>query len=237
MKSWTWFLIRTRNLSRSPSLRMKETVSHHHPKVIKKLQFSLLNPQDVVKLSEFQVTHRELYTAADRLPVKDGVLDRRLVILSSSRRDAPVNNPFREPLRKAHSVRPAVSVLSTVLDITRTSGLLSRFSTLDTSSIRYQSFSAYARFTHYNITKSPVDPFPLDMCKSATWRERPTGLPRSFPPAQPRELNSPVSHKGDKRPCSEDSRLSSLRFHQRNSKESRCSQDHPRQVPSQKDRG
>ncbi|KAF9651025.1 beta and beta-prime subunits of DNA dependent RNA-polymerase [Thelephora ganbajun] len=57
---------------------MKETVSHHHPKVIKKLQFSLLNPQDVVKLSEFQVTHRELYTAADRLPVKDGVLDRRL---------------------------------------------------------------------------------------------------------------------------------------------------------------
>lgn len=59
---------------------MKETVSHHHPKVIKKLQFSLLNPQDVVKLSEFQVTHRELYTAADRLPVKDGVLDRRLVI-------------------------------------------------------------------------------------------------------------------------------------------------------------
>jgi len=58
---------------------MKETVSHHHPKVIKKLQFSLFNPQDVVKLSEFQVTHRELYTAADRLPVKDGVLDRRLV--------------------------------------------------------------------------------------------------------------------------------------------------------------
>ena len=59
--------------------RMKETVSHHHPKVIKNLQFSLLDPQDVVRLSEFQVTHRELYTAADRLPVKDGVLDRRLV--------------------------------------------------------------------------------------------------------------------------------------------------------------
>ena len=65
---------------------MKETVSHHHPKVIKKLQFSLLNPQDVVKLSEFQVTHRELYTAADRLPVKDGVLDRRLVLFPLSRR-------------------------------------------------------------------------------------------------------------------------------------------------------
>lgn len=44
----------------------------------KQLQFSLLNPQDVVKLSEFQVTHRDLYTATDRAPVKDGVLDRRL---------------------------------------------------------------------------------------------------------------------------------------------------------------
>jgi hypothetical protein len=66
------------SLSITPT-RMKETVSHHHPKVIKKLQFSLLDPQDVVRLSEFQVTHRELYTAADRLPVKDGVLDRRLV--------------------------------------------------------------------------------------------------------------------------------------------------------------
>lgn len=45
----------------------------------KKLQFSLLNAQDTVKISEFEVTHRDLYTAIDRLPVKDGVLDRRLV--------------------------------------------------------------------------------------------------------------------------------------------------------------
>ena len=45
----------------------------------KKLQFSILNNQDTVKVSEFEVTHRDLYTAADRLPVKDGVLDRRLV--------------------------------------------------------------------------------------------------------------------------------------------------------------
>ena len=45
----------------------------------KQIQFSLLNAQDVVKLSEFQVTHRDLYTPTDRLPVKDGVLDRRLV--------------------------------------------------------------------------------------------------------------------------------------------------------------
>jgi hypothetical protein len=45
----------------------------------KKLQFSLLNPQDTVKLSEYEVTHRDLYTATDRAPVKNGVLDRRLV--------------------------------------------------------------------------------------------------------------------------------------------------------------
>ncbi|KAJ7896076.1 hypothetical protein B0H14DRAFT_2680328 [Mycena olivaceomarginata] len=57
---------------------MKEPVSHQAPKVIKQLQFSLLNAQDTVKISEFEVTHRELYTATDRLPVKDGVLDRRL---------------------------------------------------------------------------------------------------------------------------------------------------------------
>ncbi|KAF8644329.1 hypothetical protein AX16_008537 [Volvariella volvacea WC 439] len=57
---------------------MKDAVSHRAPKVIKKLQFSLLNAQDTVKISEFEVTHRDLYTATDRLPVKDGVLDRRL---------------------------------------------------------------------------------------------------------------------------------------------------------------
>lgn len=45
----------------------------------KKLQFSTLTAQDVVRISEFQVTHRDLYTTSDRAPVKDGVLDRRLV--------------------------------------------------------------------------------------------------------------------------------------------------------------
>ena len=45
----------------------------------KKLQFSTLTAQDVVRISEFQVTHRDLYTTTDRAPVKDGVLDRRLV--------------------------------------------------------------------------------------------------------------------------------------------------------------
>ncbi|KAH9049136.1 beta and beta-prime subunits of DNA dependent RNA-polymerase [Lactarius hengduanensis] len=57
---------------------MKEIVLQNAPKVIKKIQFSTLTAQDVVRISEFQVTHRDLYTATDRAPVKDGVLDRRL---------------------------------------------------------------------------------------------------------------------------------------------------------------
>jgi DNA-directed RNA polymerase III subunit RPC1 len=45
----------------------------------KHIQFGLLSAQDVVKISEFEVTHRDLYTAEDRLPVRNGPLDRRLV--------------------------------------------------------------------------------------------------------------------------------------------------------------
>ena len=45
----------------------------------KKIQFGLLSAQETVKISELEVTHRDLYTATDRLPVKDGVLDQRLV--------------------------------------------------------------------------------------------------------------------------------------------------------------
>ena len=81
---------------------MKEVVSHQAPKVMyvlwnlylavvlmrwecrKKLQFSLLNAQDTVKISEYEITHRDLYTPTDRLPVKDGVLDRRLVCVCIS---------------------------------------------------------------------------------------------------------------------------------------------------------
>lgn len=84
-------------VSRGPEGKMKETVSHRAPKIMcvyafrkmsfvsdkirysKKLQFSILNNQDAVKVSEFEVTHRDLYTPTDRLPVKNGVLDRRLV--------------------------------------------------------------------------------------------------------------------------------------------------------------
>lgn len=63
----------------SPRSRQVETLlSHIYSKA---LQFSLLNNQDTVKLAEFEVTHRDLYTPIDRLPVKNGVLDRRLVCL------------------------------------------------------------------------------------------------------------------------------------------------------------
>lgn len=40
----------------------------------------MFNSQDVVKISEFEVTHRDLYSAgADRSTATDGVLDKRLV--------------------------------------------------------------------------------------------------------------------------------------------------------------
>jgi hypothetical protein len=75
---------------------MKETVQFTNPRKMfvrndnilyctilypsrKQIQFSLFSAQDVVNMSEFEITHRELYTNPDRLPAKDGVLDRRLV--------------------------------------------------------------------------------------------------------------------------------------------------------------
>jgi RNA polymerase Rpb1, domain 1 len=92
----TGYVVRT-------SVKMKEIVLQNAPKVMcassllsalqltstdgapsKKLQFSTLTAQDVVRISEFQVTHRDLYTTTDRAPVKDGVLDRRLVSLYMS---------------------------------------------------------------------------------------------------------------------------------------------------------
>ena len=60
----------------------------------KKLQFSLLNAQDTVKISEFEVTHRDLYTATDRMPVKNGVLDRRLVPMFDINCNTPASPYF-----------------------------------------------------------------------------------------------------------------------------------------------
>ncbi|KAG8933996.1 hypothetical protein FRC01_005893 [Tulasnella sp. 417] len=57
----------------------KQLVSFDNPKKIKNIQFSMFNSQDVVKMAEFEVTHRDLYTAGPaRTTAANGVLDRRL---------------------------------------------------------------------------------------------------------------------------------------------------------------
>ena len=78
-----------------------------HIKSSKKLQFSLLNNQDTVKLAEFEVTHRDLYTPIDRLPVKNGVLDRRLVCLTRVSHVCRTDrgSRCREQQRKVRSAR------------------------------------------------------------------------------------------------------------------------------------
>ncbi|KAG8885857.1 hypothetical protein FRB98_001570 [Tulasnella sp. 332] len=59
--------------------QIKELVSFAAPKRIKSIQFSMFNSQDVVKLSEFEVTQRDLYTTGpQRTSTPHGVLDRRL---------------------------------------------------------------------------------------------------------------------------------------------------------------
>jgi hypothetical protein len=68
----------------------------------KKLQFSTLTAQDVVRVSEFQVTHRDLYTTTDRAPVKDGVLDRRLVSLYLSISIPLMRSSLSGYVRKEH---------------------------------------------------------------------------------------------------------------------------------------
>lgn len=49
----------------------------------KNLQFSVFSAQDIVRLSEFEVTTRDLYVAgtngAGKTPAPQGLLDRRLV--------------------------------------------------------------------------------------------------------------------------------------------------------------
>lgn len=43
------------------------------------LQFGVMSPQNMVKIAEFEVTQRDLYKPESRIPVKNGVLDLRLV--------------------------------------------------------------------------------------------------------------------------------------------------------------
>ncbi|KAF9383969.1 hypothetical protein CPC16_008651 [Podila verticillata] len=57
---------------------MKEQVLEQAPKKIKHIQFGVLSPQEIVNVSEFEVTQRDLYTVENRQPVKYGMLDLRL---------------------------------------------------------------------------------------------------------------------------------------------------------------
>ncbi|KAG9046551.1 hypothetical protein FS837_004207 [Tulasnella sp. UAMH 9824] len=79
----------------------KQLVSFDNPKKIKNIQFSMFNSQDVVKMAEFEVTHRDLYTAGPaRATAANGVLDRRLtcarVLLEEDDRRAYLKR-FRRP--------------------------------------------------------------------------------------------------------------------------------------------
>ncbi|CAG8530365.1 3760_t:CDS:10 [Cetraspora pellucida] len=56
---------------------MKEQVLETAPRKIKHIQFSVLSPQEIVKNSQFVVTHRDLFNE-NRAPMENGVLDTRL---------------------------------------------------------------------------------------------------------------------------------------------------------------
>lgn len=45
----------------------------------KHIEFGILEPHQIDEVSEVEIVNRELYSIADRQPVKHGVLDRRLV--------------------------------------------------------------------------------------------------------------------------------------------------------------
>lgn len=63
----------------------KEIVVDTAPKRIKYLQFGILSPQEIVAISEFEATQRDLYKLGApggvRQPAPNGVLDARLVII------------------------------------------------------------------------------------------------------------------------------------------------------------
>ena len=142
----------------------------------KKLQFSTLTAQDVVRISEFQVTHRDLYTTTDRAPVKNGVLDRRLVSLCclyALQQYEPC--AFRVRRKRIPSVRPVGSMQSTVSVTTPISSLSSPSFISGISSTQSPFFSAYARYvstSHRAFLSSPS----LDMRSGAAGRARQTGV-------------------------------------------------------------
>lgn len=59
----------------------------------KHIQFGVLSPQEIVNVSEFEVTQRDLYTVENRQPVKYGMLDLRLVRLLSTLSCSSITSP------------------------------------------------------------------------------------------------------------------------------------------------
>ncbi|KAJ1911898.1 DNA-directed RNA polymerase III subunit C1 (rpo31), partial [Tieghemiomyces parasiticus] len=57
---------------------MKEQVTDNVSKKIKHIHFSVLSPDEMRRVSELEVTQRDLYDIPSRKPIKHGVLDRRM---------------------------------------------------------------------------------------------------------------------------------------------------------------
>lgn len=62
----------------------------------KHIQFGVLSQQEIVNISELEVTHRDLYNIQDRTPVVNGVLDRKMVRSSSFCQCGRVRNWIHE---------------------------------------------------------------------------------------------------------------------------------------------
>ncbi|KAK4056507.1 DNA-directed RNA polymerase III subunit C1 (rpo31) [Microbotryomycetes sp. JL221] len=75
---------------------MKQLAVDAAPKRIKHIQFSVLNPREIVTISEFDANQRDLYKIEDRSPVQHGVLDRRLGTSDKSGRCETCGLPLAE---------------------------------------------------------------------------------------------------------------------------------------------
>jgi DNA-directed RNA polymerase III subunit RPC1 len=77
----------------------KELVKQDAKKRIKHIQFGVLSQQEIVGMSELEVTTRELYNigpGGERTPMENGVLDRRMGISDKGSLCATCNNKMKE---------------------------------------------------------------------------------------------------------------------------------------------
>lgn len=59
---------------------MKETVVNDPPKSIKGIEFGILSAQEIVKESQVEITHRDIYDLEKgRVPKEHGAIDMRMV--------------------------------------------------------------------------------------------------------------------------------------------------------------